>query len=230
MPMSNDIIPVEGPEKNGDRIFSAYTHPELERFIERVIYESRDALPTAESQKLLREFFLYGVIKATGYELERSDFKSKWSVPNYGVDEAGRFYTNNGILAVCDFDGDVYIRGGNSYHGYFDSGDLAEMLFVQGMEGTLLHCGYTSRGIWVPHSNGETYADTAMEKIFGALHNFSRSVRNLRGEPTSGLIIKDLSEEEPPAPYPMRDEKLPRIEFKNVFLIPGNRERTISVR
>ena len=221
--MSNEIIPVRanGLEHTQDEIFSAYTHPRLEDFIQKVIDANRESLPTEGSQKLVREFFLYGFMKATGQKFDfsrgRDYTEGKWMEP-------GVFGTNNGVLAVADFDCSLWIRGGESYHGYFPDGSLPE-----GVEGTLIESGYKPRTPRVSHSNGEAFADPQREKLFRALHYFSREVRNLRCELTSGLIIKDLSEPEPSAPYKRRDSKLPRIVLHDTILIPGNREKTIEV-
>jgi len=222
--MSNEIMSVRNNEleHTQDEIFSAYTHPKLEDFIQKVINANRDSLPTEASQKLVREFFLYGFLRASGQG-------SSWMGSPEEVDEPARegglFYTNNGILAVSDFDREVYIRGGDSYHGYYPG--LSEE--PQGVEGTLLNSGYKRGFIYVPHSNGDVFVDPQREKLLEALHYFSGEVRNLRGEPTSGFIIKDFSEPEPSAPYKRRDSKLPRIVLQDAILIPGNRERTIEV-
>ena len=83
-------------------VFSNYTHPQLEDFIKDVIKSNRDSLPTEASQRLVREFFLYGFMKATGqkfkFSTERDYTEEKW-------DEKGVFGTNNGVLAVADFEG-----------------------------------------------------------------------------------------------------------------------------
>ena len=222
--MSNKIILIRanGLEHTQDEIFSAYTHPRLEDFIQKVIDANRSSLPTEASQKLVREFFLYGLLRASGQEF------SSWGDQKEVVQparEGGLFYTNNGILTVSDFDREVYIRGGDGYHRYFPG--LGEE--PQGVEGTLLNSGYKSGSVYVPHSNGDVFADEKREKLFRALHYFSREVRTLRGEPTLGLIIKDLSEPEHYAPYKRRDTKLPRIVLQDTILIPGNREKTIEV-
>ena len=155
--MTTEIIPVRanGLEHTRDEIFSAYTHPRLEDFIQKVIDASRDSLPTEASQKLVREFFLYGFLRVSGQEFlwwgdEKEIVQSS--------DESGRFGTNNGILAVADFDKEIYIRGGDSYHGYFPW----EGEEPQGVEGTLLNSGYKSLGVYVPHSNGDVFVDEKM--------------------------------------------------------------------
>ena len=227
-----------------DEPFSAYTHPTLEDFIQRVIDQNRSSLPTTASQKLLREFLLYGFLKVSGQQLNdaydrplwtEEGFNGKW--PNYvelGLKRlmpegrirektAGKFWTNNGILALCDFDGEVYIRGADGYH---RSRGLPDEL-INGIDGTLLGLGYRSGGINVPHSNGDYFVDPRKEKLFELLDYFSIAVRTLRGEPTHGVIVKDLSKDEPSAPYQRRDPKLPRIVIKDTLLIPGNRDRTL---
>jgi hypothetical protein len=222
--MQGEIIPYKANEleDRGEEVFSAYTHPRLEEFIQRVIDGNRSFLPTETSRKLVREFFLYGFLRVSGEDfLWWNDQKEKV----HPAEEAGLFYTNNGILAVSDFDREVYIRGGDSYHAYIPNVSSEP----QGVEGTLLHSGYKASSIYVPHSNGDIFSDEKRENLFRALLYFSREVRNLRGEPTSGLIIKDFSKPEPPAPYKRRDSKLPRIVLKDTILIPGNRERTIEV-
>lgn len=223
--MVNGIAPmgVSGLEHLGDETFSEYTHPVLEDFIQRVITQNRDALSTVESQKLIREFFLYGLLRASGQDFLWYDDQIVPVRPE--VDDGGLFNTNNGILAVSDFDGEFYIRGGDSYHGYSRfSEDRPE-----GVEGTLLSLGYDQKGIYVPHSNGDVFVDPQREKLFRALRYFSKNVRNLRGESTSGLIIKDLSEPEQSAPYKRRNPNLPRIVLNDTILIPGNREKTIKI-
>ncbi len=222
--MLNEIIPIRtnGLIHTQDEIFSAYTHPILEDFIQKVIDVNSDSLPTAVLQKLVREFFLYGFLRASGQEFSWRGDQKKVVQP---AKEGGLFYTNNGILAVSDFDREVYIRGGDSYHGYFPG--LGEE--PQGVEGTLLNLGYKSGSVYVPHSNGDVFADEKREKLFRELYYFSRVVRGLRGEPTSGLIIKDLSESEPSASYKRRDHNLPRIVLQNTILIQGNREKTSEV-
>ena len=223
--MSRNLIPMgDLEERSYDHIFSRYTHPVLEEFIQGIIDEHRDALPHEAYQKLVREFFLYGLLRSSGEEF-RGHMGRGFTVNP--AERSGEFCTNNGVLAVSDFDGEVYMRGGESWHGYFDFGTGG---LPEGVEGTLLESGYKSGDIFVPHSNGEIYTDPKKEQLFCALVHFSREVRTLRGEPTSGLIIKDLSEPEPEAPYSRRDPSLPRIELEDAMLIPGNRNRVISVR
>jgi len=236
--MANELVPVraEALEHADDGIFSDYTHPVLEGLIQRVVNQNRDALPTDASRKLVRELFLYGFIRASGQEFLNMDMtpeeremhpdEFREIFPQIS-ERAGTFKTNNGVLGLCDFNGEVYIRGGDSYHGFFPD-DEAEM--PQGVEGSLLSLGYRPSSLWVPHSSfKQSYSDAMMEKLFRALHYFSKKARNLRGEPTSGMIVKDLSEPEPPAPYKSRDPSLARINLLNTILIPGNRERVIQI-
>lgn len=226
--MSSEIIPVRANgleniqlEYEEDGLFSAYTHPRLECFIQKVIDANRVFLPNETSRKLVREFFLYGFLRASGQEFLWLGELEKVQPAK----EGGQFDTNNGILAVSDFDKEVYIRGGDSYHGYFPN--LGEE--PQGVEGTLLNSEYIPGNIWVPHSNGDVFADKKREKLFRALCYFSKEVRTLRGEPTFGPIVKDFSEPESLAPYKSRNPKLPRIILQDTILIPGNREKTILV-
>jgi len=216
-------------EDNDDyEIFSPYTHKVLEDFINKVIDANRASLPNKLSQKIVREFFLYGFLRASGQEIafwNKRDVVKKERV-------GGLFCVNNGVLALSDFDGEVYIRGADDYHGYYnDYYDDFDRGFMKsgpgGIEDTLITFGYRPGGFFVPHSNGEIFTDEKMEKLFKALRYFSREVRKLRGEST-GVIIKDLSEPYVPAPYQARCSYLPRIVVKDIFLIPGNREKTIE--
>ena len=223
-----EIIPITASNLENsaaDEIFSKYTHPVLETFIQKVIDQNKESLPSAGSQKLVREFFLYGFLKASGQSF-KYDRSSQYTCERSHPGDEGFFHTNNGVLALHDFDGELYIRGGESWHGYFDMGDGMK---PQGIEGTLLNSGYDSRNVRVPHSNGEVYENPSTEKLFKALKSFSKEVWNLRGAPTSGIIIKDLSEPEPEAPYRARDSKLPRIILQDFLIIPGNIQKTILV-
>lgn len=224
--MSNEIMPVRlnlnDLNHSWDDIFSAYTHPRLEGFIQKVIDTNRNYLPTELSGKLVREFLLYGFLRASEQEFLWWDGKKEIFYPKK---ECGQFDTNNGVLAVSDFNRKVYIRGGDSYHGYFPDLDEEPL----GVEGTLINSGYKPGDVFVPHSNGDVFADEKREKLFTVLHYFSREVRNLRGESTSGLIVKDFSKPEPSTPYKKRDSGLPKIVLKDLILIPGNKLNTIQV-
>jgi hypothetical protein len=224
--MSREVVSARDLEHGSDGVFSAYTHPKLERFVESVITKYRSIFPNRGAEKLFREFVLYGLLKASGYSFRR--FVSSDGFVLEPDQDKGAFCTNNGILAVSDFNGEVYIRGGDSYHGFLGDCDLFPDLKIMGMEGTLLRFGYRKRCIYVPHSNNEDYTDKNMEQMFRMLHRFSLKTRKLRGEATSGFIVKDLSEPDPPAPYPCRDYSLPRIEMSN-GLIVGNRAKTIVI-
>jgi len=218
------INSIEQLGSNEDEFFSPSTHPVLESFISKVIDANKKDLPNDLSQKFVRKFFLYGFLRASGQVFEEVYSKSQSICEKSGHE--GIFDTNNGVLALSDFDGEVYIRGGDSYHGYFDMGDGKK---PQGVEGTLLNLGYDSGGVFVPHSNCDIYKDPSMEKLFKVLRFFSREIRNLRGEPTGGIIIKDLTEPEPDA-YKARNPDLPKIILNNLFLIPGNKNKTIKLK
>ncbi|MEM2121765.1 MAG: hypothetical protein QXU20_03870 [Candidatus Woesearchaeota archaeon] len=206
----------------GEKIFSDYTHPKLEEFIQNFINKNKEGLPTEWHQKLVREFLLYGFMKASDEEfisLEREIFKvEKLKDKKYFC----KFYTNNGVLAISDQNGNVYIRGGDSYHGWFP-GDP----FPEGVEGTLINFGYERDYIFVPHSNGDVFKNEKLEKLFTLLSYFSVEVRTLRGEPTKGIIMKDLLEQEPSAPYKSRDVKLPTMILPKIF-IPGDKYNIIK--
>ena len=208
-----------------DKMFSEYTHPELEGFIQNVIDRYKNELPDLKSQKIVRELFLYGFIRASGQEFFWNRNNQVIPIPRETEGGLGLFFTNNGILALSDFDGEIYIRGGESRLGYCPG--LEEK--PQGIEGTLLNSGYRSKNIYVPHSNGDVFVDEQREKLFQAINYFSRNVRNLRGESTSGVTIQDLSEPTPSAPYKSRNPNLPRIMMGDAFLIPGNKERTVRI-
>ncbi len=224
--MPNEIASIKADELEHtiDEIFSAYTHPRLEDFIQNVIDANKSCLPTKACQKLVREFFLYGFLRASGQEFLSWGDRRKMIHPETGY---GQFCTNNGILALSDFDTEVYIRGGDSYSGYSLYDNVSQEPL--GVEGTLLSLGYGSGHVYVPHSNGDVFADEKREGLFRALYYFSREVRNLRKESTSELIIGDFSEPMLSAPYKRRDPKLPRIVLEDTILIPGNKERTIEI-
>ncbi|MGB9748820.1 MAG: hypothetical protein ACP5OZ_04890 [Candidatus Woesearchaeota archaeon] len=50
----------------GVKLFSDYTHPKLEEFIQNFIDRYKAYLPTEFNQKLVREFLLYWFIKSNG--------------------------------------------------------------------------------------------------------------------------------------------------------------------
>ena len=229
--MTNQLVPViqakpvRIEEIGGyeDEIFSPYTHPVLEKFIQRVIDENRDALRTVESRELVREFLLYGFLKATGYEMVDNMTSHRHTVGT--ADQRSLFHTNNGVIALYDFDGKIYLRGGDSHQGYNSE---AHEPPKEGIEGTLLALGYEQDWITVPHST-DTYIflDKSIEKLFQLLLFFSREVKDLRGEPENSIICRNLKDKKPSAPYPRRNPDLPRIGLQDIILIPGNRENTI---
>jgi hypothetical protein len=210
------------------KLFSDYTHPVLEKFIQDFIDSNKESLPTEWHQKLIREFLLYSFVKASGKTFV-SYFNEKFIVRN--SEESKKFYTINGVLAVYDPNYNIYIRGGDSYHGYFQDphGVFGEDKFPEGVEGTLLNSGYERDSIFVPHSNGDVFENKELEKLFQLLFRFSIEVKRLRGEPVAGIIMKDLSEEkeETIAPYKARKGDLMTIYLKDIF-IPGDKYNIIK--
>ena len=207
-------------ERYGNDIFSKETHSDLEDFIVDFIMSNKPNLPTVGSIRLIRELFLYGFLKATGHVFDHGMSILK---PVSGARNAMSFNTNNGVLAVADNLRNIYIRGGDSYHGYFDADPLP-----QGVEGTLLELGYRPNDLHVPHSNGDLFYDYRREYLFESLHEFSTKVRALRGE-ASKVIISDPTKEMPKAPYIRRNKYLPTIVLTDVLFIPGNDDKTISI-
>ncbi|MBI1970272.1 hypothetical protein HYS47_00845 [Candidatus Woesearchaeota archaeon] len=207
-------------------VFSGPTDPRLEQFIQRMIDANRTNLPDELSQKLFRELFLYGFLTAHQHEFVsnrgEARYESRYTEREWEYG-ARVFGTNNGVLAVADDQRRLHIRGGESYHGYMD-GDGTPA----GIEGTLIQSRYKPQTPRVAHSNGEQFSDERRERLFQALRSFSREVRGLRGEATSGCIVSDgLSL--PKTPYQARNPALPEIIVEGAIFIPGNKENSMVV-
>lgn len=224
-----DIARYEG--SRDDPFFSGPTgSPQIDAFIDAFIDEYRDTLPTTTSRKLIRELLLHGHLQASGHEFEWPEsiaYEGERTYLPESPEDTGVFTTNNGVLGTHDFNGNVYIRGGDSYHGVFLG--LTGENEVQGAEGTLLGSGYRPGFVFVPHSNRDNYVNPNMEAMFNVMGMFSRQVRILRDETVEGYIVKDLSIPDPPAPYGRRDYDLPRIELEDFMLVPGNLENAIFI-
>ncbi len=207
---------IEGTDTDeilSEKMFSNYTHPELEKFIKRAVHQNTDSF--SELQRFQREFLLYGFMKATGQEFSFLNYDPE--ILERG-NEQKVFYTNNGVLVFYDNNGDAYIRGGDSYHGCGSSRSQG------GVEETLLDLGYDAEFCYVPHSN-DKFADARREKLFKTLCSFSEEIRRIRGE-SSGMIY--FSEQDSPALYEGRDLDLPTIRIGNDILIQGNDEKVLE--
>lgn len=200
----------------------------LEQSVRGIIDEYRFAMPQAD-EGLLREILLHGFLIASGQEFwhERKEVGSLFpdKVPIkitheagaevYPVitEHAGTYNINGGVLAVCDHDGKVWIRGGERVYTQPQSRDA-----LQGPEGTLLSNGYSRSELWVPRSFGLIYSNQKMEQLYRALHHFAREAQDI-----TGVSADNVPER---APYPARDASLPRVEFNNTILIPGDIGKT----
>ena len=187
------------PEEAGKVIFSPFTNAHLEDAIQNTLGEVAFLHQNVASfvKQGLREFFLYGFIRASDMAFETY---SGESFIEETLEEQEKFATNNDILALADWDGALYIRGRDNYIGMSHSEPRAA-------EGSLLDLGYTKRVFRVPHSSGETYTDPKLEQLINAVYRFSKTSPS----------------------YDSRNPYLPRIQIGSLLLVPGNKERTISI-
>lgn len=218
------LVRVPDIEDYNGELFSAPTHPALEAAIKQVIEENASALPTETLRLLARETILYGFLQATGKYFQRPEGNS---YPARRSLKKGVFYAIDGVFALSDFDGEVYIRCVDANTGY----GLNSLHAPGGIETTLLNSGYTPSTIFVPHSTGELYADRHMEKLFVLFRCFSALSGNsgqIDGQTAApGLVAETELPDQ--ALYRARKPELPRISVPGNILIPGNRSVTVVV-
>ena len=148
-------------DKLGNKLQNAfantYTTPTLEKFISQYTRFFHDDL----TKKLAREFLLYGFIRTTGEKFKY------WSEEYVGpiASKGGKFDINNGIFALADFSGEVYIR---------------PCTFYEAIEQTLLELDYKPESTFVPHSNGDYFIDKKKEALFSGLKELSWFIINTK--------------------------------------------------
>ena len=128
------MIPVlaynQGFEEQLEGAFSHVSNIELEGYIQRFI-SGQKSLTSRVSKNLVREFLLYGFLKATGQEFVS---QRHGRYVEEGWDDPMWFGVENGVLALSDDKGELWIRGAESYQ----NGNNRHDTDCRGVEGTLL--------------------------------------------------------------------------------------------
>ncbi|MCX8194059.1 MAG: hypothetical protein N3G19_01725 [Candidatus Pacearchaeota archaeon] len=187
-----------------------------ENNLEQILDKNIEIAHVINNAPLLTEFLLYGFITASGKTFKewRGSYYLQEKLKDFDYNGCkGFFCTNNGVIALADYDGTIYIRPNDSWHGCWDDKEAGAI------EKILLELGYKNYDIFVPHSNGEVFEEKEIENLFRLMAYVSKEVRAKRGQ--TGCFVIDLSEPIPHS-YDSRSIVLPTIRFEELGFIPGN--------